>query len=154
MADQPVSGDPGDVHVAGWTVVRAAGPFDEAGAQRLLQRVQPLLGEGAQLVLDVREVGDDLETLSHAAGGLAATARAAGATLVLVLADGPARDRLRAAGVGEVYESLDAALGVTAPVLREAEARTRPGYPRPTAADPFVVAAEDALPGETPGSRP
>ncbi len=152
MADQPVSGDPGDVHVAGWTVVRAAGPFDEAGVQQLLRRVQPLLGEGAQVVLDVRDVGDEPEALRSAATGLAATARERGTRLVLVLADGPARDRLRAAGVQEVSESLDAALGVTAPVLREAEARTRPGYPRPTAADPFVVAAEDALPGENRSS--
>jgi hypothetical protein len=74
---------------------------------------------------------------------LSATAERSGARLVVVDPVTESRETLRAAGVTDVHESLDAALDVTAKVLREAAV----GWPArplaPSSGDALLVASED-----------
>ena len=74
--------------------------------------------------------------------GLLATAARVGARLVTVESNEQERERLRAAEVAEVYESLDAALHVTAAALRPAVSAPTPLVP--ASGDALLVATEDA----------
>ena len=127
-----------DVHVAGWTIVRVGGRLDAATAPgALAEHVGALLTQDAHVVIDLRHGEGDPLDLSPTIRSLADQAAAAGAELVVVAVDEAARTALRRGGVPAVYESLDAALHVATPVLREAEAAAAPA--------PVAPGADDAL---------
>ena len=132
-----------DVHLAGWTIVRVAEDLDAAGIDELAGHVEPELTHGAQVAVDLRAAHLDPATGPEAIRGLAATAERMGARLVVVEADEAEREALRAAGIDEVYESLDAALHVTSPTLIEAESPPPPRPLAPASGDAILVATED-----------
>ncbi len=134
-----------EVHVAGWTIVQAVGDLDAAGAAELITHVGPILTPGAKVALDLRQVQLDPASGPEAIRSLVDTATRAGAQLVSVEADAGRRDLLRSAGVPEVYESLDAALHATSPVLRDAGSPPPEPPLIPASGDAVLVAAEDDI---------
>jgi len=119
-------------HLMGWVVVRAAAPDDLAVVEGLLQ-------PGARVALELpHDLGPGTDDVVLA---LQSAAGEQGAELVVVAGE-QARDRLRAAGVQDVSESLDAAVGDVAP----AQHRDRQvSHGAPSTADSVVVTARDML---------
>lgn len=142
MTDTSPPGRLTEVHVAGWTVVQVAGDLDVAGAAQLVTHVAPELVPGAGVAVDLRAARVDPIAGVDAMRGLLATATRVDARLVTVESNEQERQRLRAAGFPEVYESLDAALHVTTAVLRSAV--SAPTALVPASGDALLVATEDA----------
>ena len=142
MTDTSPPGRLTEVHVAGWTVVQVAGDLDVAGAAQLVTHVAPELVSGAGVAVDLRAARVDPIAGLDAMRVLLATATRVGARLVTVESNEQERQRLRAAGFAEVYESLDAALHVTTAVLRSAV--SAPAALVPASGDALLVATEDA----------
>ncbi len=127
-------------HLMGWTVVRAT---PSAQTDGFSDDVRVELIAGAQVAIELGT--DPVEDL--AVHGtlliLQAEASAVGARIVVVVTSGLERDRLAVAGVVDVYESLDAALGSDAEVLREAQRGAVIPPLAPAMGDTVIVAAED-----------
>jgi hypothetical protein len=117
-----------DVHVAGWTIVQVACDLDSAASRVLESHVDPLLVHGARVAIDLRRAVIDPVRTPAAILTLTVRAGGVGAHVAVVESDARKREQLRAAGVPDVYESLDAAVHVTTPVLRRA-AGPRPEPP-------------------------
>jgi hypothetical protein len=120
-------------HLMGWTVVRVTDVAD-------LGALDDHLVAGGQVVLELsRDLGD-----AHDAAlvGLRPAYESAGTDLRVVVADGEARERLRAAGVRDVHESLDAAVGDVAPAQH---VEPQISHNLPFAGDTVVVTAKDML---------
>jgi hypothetical protein len=107
------------LHLEGWTVVRVKADLDAAASQALLDEVARDLVPGAMLALDLghHPVDADLASRLHDALGLLPD----GERVVVVEPDAERRGVLRAAGIADVHESLDAALGVADPSIRRVE---------------------------------
>ena len=127
------------LHLEGWTLIRARRDVDDAALSELIPMLGALAGP---TVLDLAEHGvadAQRAQLVEALVGLADTAR-----LVVVSSRDTERDALEALGMTQVYESLDAAVGVAgAPIIRQADRVAEAGYP--AASDVETVAAEDLL---------
>lgn len=127
------------LHLEGWTVIGARRELDAAALSELV----PLLGTLAgPTVLDLADHAVEEAQRAHlveALAGPAGTAR-----LVVVSSRATERDALEALGTTEVYESLDAAVGVAeAPLIRQ-EDRVGEAV-HPAASDVETVAADDLL---------
>jgi hypothetical protein len=127
------------LHLEGWTLIRARRDVDDAALSELIPMLGALAGP---TVLDLAEHGvadAQRAQLVEALVGLAETAR-----LVVVSSRDTERDALEALGMTQVYESLDAAVGVAgAPIIRQADRVVEAGYP--ASSDVETVAAEDLL---------
>ncbi len=135
-------------HLMGWTVIRATSPADaEADGDEpddgFSADVRGELASGAQIAIELGP--DPVEDLAvhETLLGLQAEAAAAGARIVVVITSGLERDRLTGYGITDVHESLDAALGSEAPVLREAQRHAVIPPLAPAMGDTVIVAAED-----------
>ena len=133
-----------ELHVAGWTIVRVRGDLDPDRAGELHDRVAAGLVSGACVAVDLLAARNGPAVGVDVLRELAATASRVGARLVTIVAGEQEREGLRGAGVPEVYESLDVALGVTSPVLREAGAPAPPSPLAPASGDAQLVATEDS----------
>jgi hypothetical protein len=132
----------------GWTVIRATTPADaEADGDEpgdgFSADVRAELASGAQIAIELGP--DPVEDLAvhETLLSLQAEAIAAGARIVVVIASGIERARLTGYGVTDVHESLDAALGSEAPVLREAQRHAVIPPLAPAMGDTVIVAVED-----------
>ena len=141
-----------EVHVAGWTIVRVSGELDEAGVVALERHIAPALTAGAMLAIDRRGGAPVPVAAAAAVHRLSVTATGAGARLVVVDPDQASRETLRSAGVADVHESLDAALGATGPVLREAAAGSSEHPLVPSSGDAMLVANQDLAPPRGEGA--
>jgi hypothetical protein len=119
-------------HLMGWTVVRVDDGADlDAVAEEVLT--------DAQVVLELRSdpgVERDAALVQWQSTAGSAAAR------VVVASDEVLRERLRAAGLRDVFESLDAAVGDEAPA-EHVEPST--SHITPFAGDAVVVTAMDML---------
>jgi anti-anti-sigma regulatory factor len=145
MSETDPARRPTEVHVGDWTIVQVAGDLDTPGAAQLRAEVEPLLTAGAKVALDLRRVRVDPDTAPEAVRALAAMAVGVGAELVTVESDEQTREMLRDAGVPTVFESLDAALHVTTPTLREAGAPSPEPPLVPASGDAILVETEDSM---------
>lgn len=127
------------VHLEGWTLIRVGRDVDDATMSELIGMLGTVAGP---VVLDLagHVVAEAQRAhLVEALSGLADTAR-----LVVVSSRDTERDALDALGMAQVYESLDAAVGVAeATVIRQDERVI--GAAHPAASDVETVAAEDLL---------
>ncbi len=127
-----------DVHLANWTIIVVGA---SAAQVTWPGRVRAALGSDIQVAVDLRDAEIDLATCAD----LWAAAATTGTMLVFVEPDTEKRVALVSAGITEVYESLDVALHVTTPPLREAGVPTRPDPMTPASGDALLVASEDAI---------
>ena len=127
------------LHLEGWTVIGARRDVDDAALSELIPMLGTLAGPTV-LDLAYHVVADAQRTqLVEALFGLADTTR-----LVVVSSRATERSALDALGMTQVYESLDAAVGVAeAPIIRQEDRTT--GAVHPAASDVETVAAEDLL---------
>jgi anti-anti-sigma regulatory factor len=133
-----------ELDVAGWFVVVADGSVATSACSQLEALVRPRLMAGGSVALDLRGTVTDSAAVLASLHSLTTAAAESGAAMVVVSASATVRDQLHAAGFPEVYESLDAAVADTQPVLRVA------GTPDPEPA--LHSAAGDALlPSQQPG---
>jgi hypothetical protein len=124
----------------GWTVVRAT---PSAQTDGFSVDVRAELSAGALVAIEIgADLVEDL-TVHGTLLLLQSEAVAVGARIVVVVTSGPERDRLAAAGIVDVHESLDAALGSDAEVLREAQRGAVMPPLAPAMGDTVIVAAED-----------
>jgi len=140
-----------EVYVAGCTIVRVRVHLDEAGLVALERHVEPALTAGATVAIDMCGGGPVPVAAAAAVERLTVTASRVGARLVVVDPGQESRRTLRAAGVTDVHESLDAALGVTGPVLREAAAGSSGRPSVPSSGDATLVANQDLTSGRPNG---
>jgi len=127
------------LHLEGWTVIGARRDVDDAALSELLLMLGTLAGP---TVLDLaHHVVEQAQRaqLVEALLGLPDTT-----ALVVVSSRDTERDALAALGMTQVYESLDAAVGVSeAPIIRQEDRTSAAAHP--AASDVETVAAEDLL---------
>ena len=148
MDDQPADNAVTEIHVDGWTVAQVIGPLDTGGWEQVIAHLDPHLTADTQIAVDVRRAAADPTAAVRACIDLARTASDRGCRLVIVTSSEQALRDLREAGIREVYESLDAALHVTTPVLRQAVTPDHRQPLVPAIGDALLVATEDALPDD------
>jgi anti-anti-sigma regulatory factor len=142
MAQDDVRGPVTDIHVADWTIVHVGQDLDAATAGALREHIAPMLVPGAHVAVDLRRSAvsaDAVPVLRE----LVDRASALGTAVVVVEPRGEVRESLRAAGLGEVHESLDAAVHDLAAAHGGPHHTGLGGYP--AASDASTVAAEDLL---------
>jgi hypothetical protein len=127
-----------DAHLANWTIIVVGASAAQA---TWADRVRAALGPDIQIAVDLRHAEIDVATCADVWASAATT----GTSLVFVEPDPEKRAALGSAGITEVYESLDVALHVTTPPLREAGVPTRPDPMTPASGDALLVASEDAI---------
>jgi anti-anti-sigma regulatory factor len=142
MAQDDVRGPVTDIHVADWTIVHVGQDLDAARASALHEHIAPMLVPGAHVAVDLRRStvsADAVPVLRD----LVDRGSALGTAVVVVEPRGEVRETLRAAGLGEVHESLDAAVHDLAAAHGGTHRAGLASYP--AASDASTVAAEDLL---------
>jgi len=142
MAQDDVRGPVTDIHVADWTIVHVGADLDAATARALREHIAPMLVPGGHVAVDLRRSAvapDAVPVLRE----LVDRGAALGTAVVVIEPRGAVRESLRAAGVGDVHESLDAAVHDLAAAHGGTHRAGQASYP--AASDASTVAAEDIL---------
>jgi anti-anti-sigma regulatory factor len=133
-----------EIRFGEWVVVQVLGDLDANRSAELSSYLEPSLTAGANLAIDLRRFGVDPERVPEMLKALATTAGTNQAHLVVVESDPATMTLLVDAGVPDVFESLDAALHVTAPPLRDASSSRQPPL-APASGDATLMTVMDML---------
>jgi hypothetical protein len=124
-------------HVGDWTIVTARAGYDH---DELIGTAEPELARGARVVVDVHGPPADPDGRADVIARLSRAAVGGSAHLAVVERDAAVRERWREAGVAEVHESLDDAVGDVAPAVLDGPPSE---HLLPAAGDAILVATDD-----------